>query len=97
MTQCAYQHTGSDQRRGSQKISQDPIAEKINRNDCKEQYSHLGPSSPEPPQPEDDRPLILLDNLETDTEGEGEGEDDQEEGDGGEDQATQADPSLIFF
>ena len=57
----------------------------------------LAPPCQESAQPEDDRPLILLHNLETHTEGEGEGEDDQEEGDDGEDQATQADPCLLFI
>ena len=48
-----------------------------------------GSSSHQPAQPEDDRPLELLDYLDNQEEGEGEGHQDQEEGDDGEESGAE--------
>ena len=66
----------------------------INARHHEEQAGTLGAPSSQSAQPEDDRPLVLLDHLDAHAEGHRDGDQEQEEGECCDDMSTQA--SLIL-
>ena len=62
----------------------------VNAGHDEEQAGPLGSPGSEAAQPEDDRPLVLLDHLDAHTEGHRDGDQEEEEGEGGDDVSTQA-------
>ena len=62
----------------------------VNAGHDEEQAGSLRSPGPQPSQPEDDRPLVLLDHLDTHTERHRDGDQEEEEGEGCDDVSTQA-------
>ena len=62
----------------------------VNAGHDEEQSRALGTASPQSPEPEDDRPLVLLHHLDTHAERHGDGHQEEEEGEGGDDMSTES-------